>query len=947
MNAPRELDPTLELTPSAPDVLDAGLAAAFAPPRTGLDVGGAAVSLRGGGGDSSQGINPHSDAMPSPELTGNRYSLQGELARGGMGAVLRGRDEDLGRDLAVKVLLTKYLHHPEVARRFLEEAQIGGQLQHPGIVPVYDIGRFGNRPFFTMKLVKGQTLAALLRERQDLVTDRPRLLAIALQVAQTLAYAHSKGVIHRDLKPSNIMVGAFGEVQVMDWGLAKVLSEVGSADSQASGLPALADQETTIRTLRSGAAGSGSTAGGSGTETEAGALLGTPAYMPPEQAKGRVALLDRRCDVFGIGALLCEILTGEPPYCGPEPEDVRLKAASADLADAHTRLDACGAEVELIGLTKKCLAPEAGDRPRDAQEVAESLTAYLDGVQVRLRQAELAEAASRAKASEETKRRRVTLALAALILLTVGIGGGGWLRLYSKRVAWQARVTRDVTAAISQARVLREQAKAAPAGSLPLFAQARGQLERAMALVESGPTDRALLTQVRELKTELDDEEQDYQLVRALEEARLAQARVRANLNLFDRAGAIPLFRQALADYGMVPGVGDVQAAAERIRGRPQAVRDAILASLDDWLELAQGPDWKEAEPQLAWLSAVLVASETENSWSQRFRAARDEADAAVRQTLLGALAADDAASSIPPAGLTRVAKTLAPQLAVNLLRRAQHEYPGDFWINHDLGTALRRLSPPKADEAVRYLSVAVALRPENAGVRVNLGAALEAAGQWDEALASYRKAIEIEPDYGVAYCNIGNVLRSKRELDEAIRSYRRSIELTPQLVTAHMGLGSALEACGQVDEAEACFRRAIELDPLLPMAYGNLGIAVCNQGRMEEAIEHFHKVIELDPHDPKAYSNLGYTLYRLGRQDEALENYRRAIEINPRHAQAHFNLSAALSEMGQLEEALASCRQVLELEPGFTQAKELLGQLERALAERQSSPAPASSQDD
>ena len=101
--------------------------------------------------------------------------------------------------------------------------KIGGQLQHPGVVPVYDIGRFGNRPFFTMKLVKGQTLGALLGERADPAADRPRFLAIALQVAQTLAYAHAKGVIHRDLKPANVMVGAFGEVQVMDWGLAKVL----------------------------------------------------------------------------------------------------------------------------------------------------------------------------------------------------------------------------------------------------------------------------------------------------------------------------------------------------------------------------------------------------------------------------------------------------------------------------------------------------------------------------------------------------------------------------------------------------------------------------------------------------------------------------------------------------------------------------------------------------
>src|SRR5262249_28314274 len=227
-------------------------------------------------------VKPKSDAMPLPEQTGDRYQLSGEIARGGMGAVLRGRDVDLGRDLAVKVLLEKYVDRPEVARRFIEEAQIGGQLQHPGVVPVYDIGRFGERPFFTMKLVKGQTLAHLLAERTDHTQDRPRLLSIGLQVAQTLAYAHAKGVIHRDLKPANIMVGAFGEVQVMDWGLAKVLAEGGVADEERANRECERPEDvTTIRTARS----IGST-GSFGTNTEAGSLLGTPAYMPPEQAKG-------------------------------------------------------------------------------------------------------------------------------------------------------------------------------------------------------------------------------------------------------------------------------------------------------------------------------------------------------------------------------------------------------------------------------------------------------------------------------------------------------------------------------------------------------------------------------------------------------------------------------------------------------------------------------------
>src|SRR5262249_24222151 len=158
-----------------------------AAPRSSLGAAQRPVLLQEAAGESAHVVKPNSDAMPPPGQTGDRYQLHGEIARGGMGAVLRGRDVDLGRDLAVKVLLEKHADRPEVVRRFLEEAQIAGQLQHPGVVPVYDVGRFVDRPFFTMKLVKGQTLASLLAARPDPAADRPRFLAEFLKVAQALA----------------------------------------------------------------------------------------------------------------------------------------------------------------------------------------------------------------------------------------------------------------------------------------------------------------------------------------------------------------------------------------------------------------------------------------------------------------------------------------------------------------------------------------------------------------------------------------------------------------------------------------------------------------------------------------------------------------------------------------------------------------------------------------
>ena len=159
--------------------------------------------------------------------------------------------------------------------------------------------------------------------------------------------------------------------------------------------------------------------------------------MAPEQARGEVERIDERADVFGLGAILCEILTGRPPFVGSTREEIRGQAARGDLTDALRRLDACGAEAELIGLARDCLAAERDERPRNAGEVARRLTAYLAGVQERLRAAELARVEAQARAAEERKRRRLTVALAASVLVTAGVVGGGWA--YWRGSGWSGR----------------------------------------------------------------------------------------------------------------------------------------------------------------------------------------------------------------------------------------------------------------------------------------------------------------------------------------------------------------------------------------------------------------------------------------------------------------------------------------------------------------------------
>jgi WD40 repeat protein len=346
------------------------------------------------------------DSAARPRTSAGRFHLGAELARGGMGVVYRARDDSLGRDVAVKVLQEQYPVDSLVGQRFLDEARITAQLQHPAIPPVFEVGRLSDeRPYLAMKLIKGRTLEDLLRERPEPASDRGRFLAVFQQICQAVGYAHSKHILHRDLKPANVMVGAFGEVQVMDWGLAKLLG----ADGQAALEPATGTETTYATVIQS--------AREPDTATLAGSMLGTPAFMAPEQAGGELDRIDERTDVFGLGAILCVILTGEPPYTQKSGEDLRLMAVRGKLADAYARLEQCGADSKLVELCRQCLSAEREARPRDAVAVAATITSYLAGVEERARQAELERAAAEVRSAEQRKRRRVQLGLAAALIL--------------------------------------------------------------------------------------------------------------------------------------------------------------------------------------------------------------------------------------------------------------------------------------------------------------------------------------------------------------------------------------------------------------------------------------------------------------------------------------------------------------------------------------------------
>jgi len=425
-------------------------------PRTGLADAGVreGVTLDQAGTVLHPGQKSVLELLSRRTRKGERYIIENEIARGGMGAVLRAVDCDIRREVAVKYLLDQTDASKKL--RFVEEAQVTGQLEHPNIVPIHELGSDAQgRVFFSMKMVKGRSLAQVLDEgrgvrgeggeakskedpsrssspaphppsRPSPLAPRPsslsRLLTILINVCHALAYAHARGVIHRDLKPANIMVGDFGEVYVMDWGLAKIVKARPEQESQQNGSSAvgsLTSEEHQQGTLPAdvGPASENATATmslagvtappqstltsvspvSSGSDvrivtdrmlqaemTQDGAILGTPVYMPPEQALGQLEAIDQRSDIYALGAILYEILTLQPPVATEGGSPAILKrVAAGEIVPPARRVRQSGSKrrvpPELAAVTLKALARDPAQRYPSVEAFRQDLERYLEG----------------------------------------------------------------------------------------------------------------------------------------------------------------------------------------------------------------------------------------------------------------------------------------------------------------------------------------------------------------------------------------------------------------------------------------------------------------------------------------------------------------------------------------------------------------------------------------
>jgi len=826
-------------------------------------------------------------------LQAGKYQLQGEIARGGVGVVLKGHDTHLGRDVALKVVREEFADHAEVMQRFIEEAQIGGQLQHPGIVPVYDIGLHEGRPFFTMKLIKGRTLAALLVEKGE---SRRRLLTIFEAVCQTMAYAHSRGVIHRDLKPANVMVGAFGEVQVVDWGMGKVLKSGGVEDERR----AVKSQETIVATLRSAP-------GSIGSQSMVGSVMGTPGYMPPEQAMGDVEKMDERSDVFSLGAILAEILTGLPPYTGTNHEIIP-RAARGELAECLARIDSCDADDELKALCRACLMPARQARPRNAGELAERVGGYLAALEDKARAAQVQAAEERVRAVEAKRKQRLTLALAASVLVTALVGGGGLWWVRSQAAAREARLREQF-----QAAVLEAGRAADPTEALSAAARARDLLAQSAAAPPASSI--AELERVESLarttQRRAQVERENAALLAELERARGPRAeddRFSVDWQAVDRA-----YATAFSKLGLAPDSGTVEEAAAALSTRGDDV--ALAAALDDWTSIRRELGATPGATRLREVTTRLDGDPARGT----LRAALMSEDTGT----LEKLAHDANVTVMEPRTIQLLGQALMqldrPGAARELLLRAHDAHPDNFLIALYLARAYYREAGGATGElqrlSLRFHLVARALRPGDYIANVELAQQYLNAQEYDRAEKLFRDLMATRPTDAILLGELALVMGMSGRAEEAESQFRAALRLDPEAAWVRRQLAGFLLGRERLDEAVVELERLIAGHAVPAWTYFLLAQAREHQGRLPEAREAVRRASELQPHSASGLTFAAERWRDLGDLPAATSTLRRAIEIDPKRARAHAVLGLALQQTEDLDGAAASLRRALALE--------------------------------
>jgi tetratricopeptide (TPR) repeat protein/tRNA A-37 threonylcarbamoyl transferase component Bud32 len=734
-----------------------------------------------------------------PEIP--RYEILERLGQGATAIVYRARDRELHRQVALKVLRETTALSEVARQRFRRESQAAASLSHPRLITVYDAGEVQGRLYLVMELVEGRPLSALLSGKE---LGQEGLLRLIEQAARGVAVAHQKGIVHRDLKPGNIMVGPGGEPKVGDFGLAHLVDS---------------SQEL----------------------TRAGAALGTPLYMSPEQAEGHVGDISPRTDVYALGAMLYEIVTGSVPHAGETMAELYGKIIQGEVASPRRARPELSRDLETVML--KALEKDPRRRYSDAGDFADDLDRYLNGQPVRARPVPPLWRTLRKVAAN---RSLLGAMIAALVLLSLGFAW--FLRSQSNldryHAAYQAGME-SWTRAAGASRI-------DPAALAEVANGARIRFEEAGQALPQRPEPWLMIGRCRMLSG--------------------------------DGAGAIAAWDQALRrDPRFGPALFE---RGKFYLGSYAGLRTPPPARAGGGRVLFGG-----AEPESPQQKELRLQGE----------AALQEASAASglavpeQAYLRGALAYGKGAYPEAAAALeTYAAANPWDARAFALLGNASY-YSGDFAKAEAHLTQALRLDPqPRVSRArayVRYslrkyaealvdIDECLRFEPENPEILCDRGLLLQALGRLDDAEKEYGRALDREPKMARALNNRGTVRAARRDFERASSDFEQAIFENPLSSEAYVNLGTVLVAQGKLDRAIQEFTTAVALDPGGAEPYANRGLALKLKGDAAGAFSDFQAAVEHDPRNPDARLHLAEALEERGNRPGAVKELREALRV-------------------------------------------------------------------
>jgi tetratricopeptide (TPR) repeat protein len=869
---------------------------------------------------------PPAGAEPAADAAGEhagaqigRFKLLERIGEGGMGTIwMAEQREPVRRRVALKIIKLG-MDTKQVIARFEAERQALAMMDHPNIAKVFDAGATETgRPYFVMEYIKG--IPILEYCDQEKVDTRARL-ELFIHVCHAIQHAHHKGIIHRDIKPSNVLVTLHDGTpvpKVIDFGVAKATNS-----------------ELTTKTLF----------------TEHRQMIGTPAYMSPEQAEMSGLDIDTRSDVYSLGVLLYELLTGTTPFdmrallesgfaemmrTIREVEPHKPSTRISTLGDTGTRTaqqrrsDVKRLSTLLRGdldwIVMKCLEKDRTRRYDTANGIAADLDRHLNDETVT---AGAPSAGHRLR--KFVRRNRVQVVAGGLILgaLLIGLVATSWGLVQTSH----ARSARLLLQLEDERRSSAERARLGR--NAEAVAALLGECEAALRAGDASKATVALdAARKRNDEGGADDEA-----------GRLT--RLTADLDLLNEFDAIDQFKwtwangsfpnpaqaaqrdhEALRRYGADPEFVSVEDAVARVDA--SAIRGRIVLVMN-WIFLSFSNDRANA------LLDVLQQVDSD-AFRDEFRIAVLADDPPKFQ----ALAKDVALLEQPPEFTAALGQShlISIEQRRELMEMATFRRPDDLALSMALQGTYKSSEPQTANERIRWLQAVLAADPQYFAAYINLGIALLDAQRPEEAAACDRRALELAPrsDHPQILANLGVVLETQGKFDEAIACDRKALEIDPNDATAHNNLGVLLARQGKSDEALACWRETIELDPKYPRVHGRLAEELSKRGRLEEAVVSYRKAIELEPKLPYPVRRLAELLDSLGRTEEAIPWYRKSLELEPT-AYVYACLGRLLRMKGQLDEAVALFRKAIEIAPeydaygGLGVTLKLKGQMDEAIA--------------